>query len=105
MVAYSVSQRTHEFGVRMALGAGRRQVLGLVVRQGLLLAAAGVGIGLLVAAGATRLLSGLLFGVSPTDPLTYAGVAFVLTVVAVAACLVPARRATRVDPMTALRCD
>ena len=89
----------------MALGAGRREVLALVVRQGLMLAAAGVGIGLLVAAGATRLLSGLLFGVSPTDPFTYAAVAFVLTLVAVAACLVPARRATLVDPMTALRCE
>jgi putative ABC transport system permease protein len=105
VIAYSVSQRTHEFGVRMALGAGRREVIGLVVRQGLVLAAAGVGIGLVAAAGATRFLSGLLFGVSPIDPLTYAGVAFVLTFVAVLACLVPAHRATLVDPMTALRCE
>jgi putative ABC transport system permease protein len=105
VVAYSVSQRTHEFGVRMALGAGRREVLGLVVRQGLLLAAAGVAIGLVAAAGATRLLSGLLFGVSPTDPLTYAAVATLLSFVALLACLIPARRATRVDPMIALRCE
>ena len=89
----------------MALGAGRREVLGLVVRQGLVLAAAGVALGLLAATGATRLLSGLLFGVSPTDPLTYGVVALLLTLVALLACLVPARRATRVDPMTALRCE
>ena len=105
VVAYSVSQRTHEFGVRMALGAGRREVLALVVRQGLALASVGVIVGLLVAAGATRLLSGLLFGISPTDPLTYAAVAVLLSLVALLACLVPARRATLVDPMTALRCE
>jgi putative ABC transport system permease protein len=105
VLAYTVSQRTHEFGVRMALGARRREVLGLVVRQGLLLAGIGVGIGLLAAVGASRLLSGLLFGVSPTDPLTYAGVALLLCATALLACLVPARRATLVDPMTALRCE
>jgi putative ABC transport system permease protein len=105
VIAYSVSQRTHEFGVRMALGAGRREVLGLVVRQGLVLAAVGVALGLLAAAGATRLIAGLLFGVSPGDPLTYTVVAALLTLVALLACLVPARRATRVDPMTALRCE
>jgi putative ABC transport system permease protein len=103
VIAYSVSQRTHEFGVRMALGAGRREVLGLVVRQGLLLASLGVGLGLAAAAGATRLLSGLLYGVSPTDPVTYASVAALLTAVSLVACLVPARRATRVDPVIALR--
>ena len=105
VVAYSVSQRTHEFGVRMALGAGRREVLGLVVRQGLVLAAAGVVLGLLVAAGATRLLAGLLFGISPTDPITYGLVAVLLTFVALLACVIPARRATLVDPMTALRVE
>ena len=105
VIAYSVSQRTQEFGVRMALGAGRREVLALVVRQGLALAAVGVALGLLASAGATRLIAGLLFGVSPTDPLTFAVVAVLLTLVALLACLVPARRATRVDPMTALRCE
>ena len=77
--------------------------LGLVVRQGLLLASIGVGLGLAAAAGATRLLSGLLYGVSPTDPVTYASVAALLTAVSLVACLVPARRATRVDPVIALR--
>ena len=89
----------------MALGAGRREVLGLVVRQGLVLAAAGVVLGLLVAAGATRLLAGLLFGISPTDPITYGLVAVLLTFVALLACVIPARRATLVDPMTALRVE
>jgi predicted permease len=105
VVSYSVVQRTREIGVRMALGAGRGQVFTMVVGRGSRLAAAGIGIGLFVALGATRLLGGLLYGVEPTDPITFAGVAALLMVVAIAACAIPARRATRVDPLIALRSD
>jgi len=103
VMSYSVGQRTHEIGIRMALGAQPRAVLGLVMREGLGLVAAGVVVGLLGALGAARLLSNLLYGISSSDPLTYAGVALLLTLVAIAACYIPARRATRVDPMVALR--
>ena len=103
VTSYSVSQRSHEIGIRMALGAHRRDVLKLVLSQGLRLVIVGVAIGFAGAFGLTRLMSRLLFGVSPTDPITFVLTAAALTGVALAASLIPARRATKVDPMMALR--
>jgi predicted permease len=103
VIAYVVGQRTQEIGIRMALGAQRRDVLGLILWQGTRLALLGVAIGMAGAFALTRLMTDLLFGVAATDPVTFALLAGILTIVAMAACYVPARRATRVDPVAALR--
>ena len=103
VVSYSVSRRTHEIGVRMAVGANRNDILKLVCRQGLQLIAAGVCAGLLAAWTLARAMASILLNVSPADPLTFTSVAVLLTLVALAACLIPARRATRIDPNSALR--
>jgi putative ABC transport system permease protein len=103
VMSYSVAQRTHEIGNRMALGAERMDVLRLILKEGLLLAGIGVVAGLAGALALTRLMRSSLFGVSPTDPVTFAGVAMLLVAVGMAGCLVPAQRAMRVDPLVALR--
>jgi putative ABC transport system permease protein len=103
VMSYSVAQRTHEIGIRMALGAARMDVLRLFLKEGLLLAGIGVVAGLAGALALTRLMRSALFGVRPTDPITLLGVAMLLVAVGVTGCLVPAQRAMRVDPLVALR--
>jgi putative ABC transport system permease protein len=103
VMSYSVSERTHEIGIRMALGAHRTDVLGLIARLWLKLTCIGVGIGAALAFGLARLISTFLFGVKPTDPPTYAAVAVGLAAIALLACYIPARRAIKVDPIVALR--
>ena len=104
-MAFLVSQRTREIGIRKALGAQTNDVLGLVIRQGMALVVVGLVVGLALALALTRLLAGQLYGVSATDPATFAAIALLLATVALVACWIPARRATKVDPMVALRCE
>jgi putative ABC transport system permease protein len=103
VMSYSVNERTHEIGVRMALGAHPKDVLCMVAKLALKLTSIGVAIGVALAVGLARLISTFLYGVKPTDPLTYVTVALGLGLVAMLACYIPARRATKVDPLVALR--
>jgi putative ABC transport system permease protein len=103
VVSYTVAQRTREIGVRMALGAKEKDVLGLVLWDGVFVIVAGLAIGLLLAAISTRVIAGFLYGVEATDPLTFVGVPLILGIVALGASYLPARRATKVDPLVALR--
>jgi ABC-type antimicrobial peptide transport system permease subunit len=105
VLAYAVTQRQREIGVRMALGAQRRDVLSLVVGHGMRLVLVGICIGLAAALGFSRVLQTLLFGVEPSDPLTFSVIPLLLAAVALFACWLPARRAARVDPIEALRCE
>jgi ABC-type antimicrobial peptide transport system permease subunit len=103
VISYSVSQRTNEMGIRMALGAQRRDIVGLVVSSGAKLVAIGIACGLVLSVILTRFMASFLYGVKATDPVTFGSVSLLLFGVAIIACLVPARRATKVDPMIALR--
>jgi putative ABC transport system permease protein len=103
VISYVVTQRTHEVGIRMTLGAQRADVLRLFIKQGMAMVTLGVALGLLGASALTRLMKGLLFDVSASDPLTFACVALLLSLVALAACYLPARRAARIDPLASLR--
>jgi putative ABC transport system permease protein len=105
IVAYSVSQRSREFGIRVALGARQGQIIAMVVGQNLRLVVLGLGLGLLTAIPATRLLRGLLFQVGPNDPMTFAGIGVILAVVAMVASYLPARRGTLVDPVVTLKAE
>ena len=105
VVSYTASQRTREIGIRMALGASQHNIMSLVLRQGTVLVVAGIAAGLLAAVAVTRVMQSMLVEVSATDPLTYMSVTVLLAAIALWACYVPARRAMRVDPMLALRCE
>ena len=105
VISFAVRQRTREIGIRMALGAGKESILRLVLGQGMLVILTGVGLGVLASMWLTRVIASLLFGVSPTDPVTFGAIAGLLVVVALSACYVPARKAARVDPMTTLRLE
>jgi putative ABC transport system permease protein len=103
VISYSVSQRTNEIGIRMALGAERSDVLCLIIGQGMIPVGAGLIVGLCIAIALSRTLSGVLYGIKPTDPLTFGAVSLVLIIISLMACAAPARRAIRVDPLVALR--